>query len=194
MLRLFIAVELPASLQASLGRLQDELTRHAPPDVVRWVRPESIHLTLKFLGDVPFSQRPAIEREMAQAAAHAPFDLTARGLGCFPNFKRPRVVWVGLAGNQDALRALRDTVERAIAPLGYPTEKRDFNPHLTLGRVKKHAGKSGVQRLGEQLAPIDPGVLGAISVTGISLMRSQLQPGGAVYTQLAHVNLEAGDG
>jgi 2'-5' RNA ligase len=194
MLRLFIAVELPASLQAGIGQLQDKLARDALPDVVRWVDPASIHLTLKFLGDVPAPQRPDIEREMAQAAAHAPFDLTARGLGCFPNFKQPRVVWVGMDGNLDALHALRDTVERTIAPLGYPTEKRKFSPHLTLGRVKKHAGKRDVQRLGEQLEPVDPGTLGELTVTGISLMRSQLRPSGAVYTQLSHVSLEGGDG
>ncbi|MBN1283867.1 MAG: RNA 2',3'-cyclic phosphodiesterase [Anaerolineae bacterium] len=195
MLRLFIAVELPSSVLAALARLQDELAGAVPRDVMRWSRPTGMHLTLKFLGDVPSERRGAVEAGMAQARAQPPFTLSARGIGCFPNFKSLRVVWVGLAGQMDALHALRDTVEAAIAPLGYPTEERPFNPHLTLGRVQQSAPKRAVAELGQYLAAAagKVGELGRIDVTGISLMHSDLRPDGAIYTRLSHVDLEGAD-
>jgi 2'-5' RNA ligase len=143
---------------------------------------------------VPPDQRSDIERGMLQAAAHPPFSLTVGGLGCFPNFRRPRVVWVGVDGEMDALHALHDAVEGAIAPLGYPTEKRPFNPHLTLGRVSRRASKGEAAALGRVLEGVRVGELGQIAVGGFSLMRSQLRPSGAVYTQLAYVELGAADG
>ena len=192
-IRAFIAIPLPHPLLEKLAALQRQLEKQIPPGSVRWTRAEGIHLTLKFLGDVPTAQQRDIEQGMAQASGHHPFTLNAGGLGCFPNFKRPRVVWVGLGGQMDALHALRDTVERAIAPLGYPTEKRRFNPHLTLGRVKKHASKADVVDLGQRLEATEVDALGQNTVTGISLIRSQLRPSGAVYTQLSHVKLEGAD-
>lgn len=194
MLRLFVAVELPAPLLDALSDLQRQLAGVVPRDSVRWTRPTGIHLTLKFLGDAPADQRRDIERGMAQAAAgRAPFALRVAGLGCFPNYRQPRVFWVGLEGDLTALHALRDAVEAAIAPLGYPTERRPFNPHLTLGRTSKHARKDEVAALGRALEGMDVGALGEIDVRGVSLMRSQLRPDGAVYTQLAYCKLEVGN-
>lgn len=192
MLRLFIAVELPAPVLDALADLQRELARAAPPRSVRWVRPEGIHLTLKFLGDTPAGRQRDIEAGMAQAASGiAPFALVVGGLGCFPNFHRPRVVWVGMSGELGALHALRDAVEAAIAPLGFPTEARAFSPHLTLGRVSRDASKGDVAALGRALERLEVGALGEFTVGRFSLIRSQLQPDGAVYTALCHVTLEA---
>ena len=191
MLRLFIAIPLPAPVREALADLQGQLAELAPPRAVRWVRPEGIHLTLKFLGDVPAAQQRAIEGGMAQAAAgHAPFTLTVERLGCFPNVNRPRVVWVGVHGERDALQALRDAVEAAIAPLGYPPESRPFSPHLTLGRVSKSASAGEVAALGQALKGAQVDALGQIAVNGFSLVRSDLRPDGAIYTELAHVALQ----
>ncbi len=198
MFRLFIAVELPTPVVNALSDLRAQLVKIAPPRSVRWVRPEGIHLTLKFLGDTPADRRRDIERGMAQAAqavaGRAPFSVTVGELGCFPNFSRPRVVWVGIGGALDALHALRDAIEATIAPLGYPTESRAFSPHLTLGRVSKSASRDEVAALGRALQQVKVGVLGEVAVDAISLIRSQLRPDGAVYTQLAHIQLEAADG
>lgn len=194
MLRLFIAVELPDPMRSALATLQDELAGVVPRDVMRWVRPEGIHLTLKFLGDVPEEQCGEIETALMPAAGLAPFTVTVRGLGCFPNFRRPRVVWVGLEGQTSALHALRDLVEREIAPLGYPTERRKFHPHLTLGRVRRRSSKHDVLELGEQLAETSVTELGQMEIASVSLMRSQLRPQGAIYSCLKRVDLEGTDG
>ncbi|NDJ74748.1 MAG: RNA 2',3'-cyclic phosphodiesterase [Chloroflexi bacterium] len=189
--RLFIAIELPEAILAQLTTVQERLKRQVPRGTVRWVRVAGIHLTLKFLGDVPLSQRDDIEHELAQAATgHTPFTLAARHLGCFPNPKRPRVVWVGVQGAVPALANLRDAVEEHIAPLGYPTEDRPFKPHLTLGRVQRDARRDEVARLGELIADTKLGELGRWDVSSVSLMRSELKPDGAVYSRLFSAPLD----
>ena len=149
-LRTFIAIELDEELKADLQRVQDRLREQVAPRSVRWVRPEAIHLTLKFLGDTPAGEGGGSQGCACQAAAQvSPFRFTVGGLGCFPNTRRPRVVWVGLQEPTGALARLRDAVEAQVAPLGFPTETRPFRPHLTLGRVQRHASKSEVSEIGE---------------------------------------------
>jgi RNA 2',3'-cyclic 3'-phosphodiesterase len=190
--RLFIAIELPPEVSASLETIQDRLVRQAPPRTVRWVQPASIHLTLKFLGESPVSQRGALQNALQDAvSSHPSFSITVGGLGCFPNAQRPRVVWVGVRDAAGALRALRDSVEMAIAPLGYPTEDRPFSPHLTIGRVDCSASRAAVQKLGSLIAATSLGDLHTWPVTAVSLMRSELKPTGAVYTALLHAPLRS---
>mgnify|MGYP005839686527 CR=1 FL=1 len=189
--RLFIALELPSELVASLEEVQAQLIRQTPPRTVRWVQPGSIHLTLKFLGDSPVSQRISLEDALRRATnEHIPFRITAGGLGCFPNTNRPRVVWIGIRETANTLTALRDSVERFVAPLGYPTENRPFSPHLTLGRVNRDASHAAIQKLGNLIAGISLGDLYTWTVTEVSLMRSELRPDGAVYTALHHAPLQ----
>jgi len=191
--RLFIALELPPELIAGLETIQARLRRGAPPRTVRWVAPSSVHLTLKFLGDSPVSQRGALQNALQQAvSAHESFVLTAGGLGCFPNTQRPRVVWVGIRDSNGALKALRDSIEDVIAPLGYPTENRPFSPHLTLGRVNRDAGRLDLQKLGDLVMATRLDDLHTWTVTSVSLMQSDLRPTGAVYTALYHAELPAG--
>jgi 2'-5' RNA ligase len=191
MWRLFIAIELPPVVLSQLSQIQETLKKHAPPKTVRWVNPEGIHLTLKFLGDVPVIKRGSLEKALANAVeGHAPFKLAAGGLGCFPNSRRPRVAWVGIHDNTEALLALRNAVEASIAPLGYPTENRPFNPHLTLGRVRREARRNDAQQLGELIGSIPTPEPQRWPVTGVSLIRSELKPTGAVYTSLYHAPLE----
>jgi 2'-5' RNA ligase len=185
MWRLFIAIELPSSVLVQLAEIQGHLKKHTSPGTVRWVNPDGIHLTLKFLGDVPVAKRDSLEKALLKAVeGHTPFALSTGLLGCFPNTNRPRVAWIGLQDQIEALAALRDAVERLIAPLGYPTEHRRFNPHLTLGRVKREAPHDSIQRLGELIAAFPAPTAQRWQVTGVSLIRSELKPTGAVYTPL----------
>lgn len=184
-IRTFIAVELSADLLRALAETQARLKRTLDMPSLRWVAPEGVHITLKFLGDVLPRQMPDIEAALAEIApAHSPFEVRATGLGAFPGLNRPSVLWVGLEGDVAALARLRDDVERVIAPLGFPTERRPFNPHLTLARVKD-APAADVQRIRDTLRGAPLGDIGALAVNTLSLMRSDLSPRGARYTRLA---------
>ncbi|MBI5959975.1 MAG: RNA 2',3'-cyclic phosphodiesterase [Chloroflexi bacterium] len=189
--RLFIAIDLPADVRDGLARIQLALKKQSPPETVRWVNPNGIHLTLKFLGDVPVTQRATIEEKLVSAAQpHGVFSLVAGGLGCFPNALKPRVVWVGVHQSLEPLIALRDAIERAIAPLGYPTEDRAFSPHLTLGRVRQEARRADSQQLGEVVAQTSVKEKFEWHVSDVCLIRSDLKPSGAIYTTLFHAPLK----
>ncbi len=186
MIRSFIAIDLPADLKERLRQTSDSLSRQAPRGSVRWSRIEGIHLTLKFLGDVARTDLGQIEAALAQVCrAQAPFVFTASGLGCFPNVRRPRVLWVGIREESGALAGLQREIERALDPLGHPPERRKFHPHLTLGRVKRKVPKRDVARLGEIVANSQVGDLTQVGVQSLHLFRSDLRPTGAVYTSLA---------
>jgi 2'-5' RNA ligase len=189
-LRTFVAIELDQELRQVLADLQSRLRREVPARAVRWVRPEGIHLTLKFLGDTSQEQVEQVKEALARAAQEvSPFAFTVGGVGCFPNTRRPRVVWVGLHEPTGALRRLRDAVEAQVAPLGFPTEKRPFSPHLTLGRVHRRASASDVQALGETIAASAVGNLDEMGVSEVCYIKSDLRPSGAVYTALSRAPL-----
>jgi 2'-5' RNA ligase len=188
--RLFVALELPPNVLTTLARIRSGLKRSIPSGAVRWVQPEGIHLTLKFLGDVPVSQLADLKTALEQAAGgHSPFELEIRGLGCFPNTQRPRVLWVGVGGDLPRLSALQSAVEQFIAPLGYPTERDTFSPHLTLARTARQAGREEIAALGRVAEQTDIGQAARWRVEAVSLMRSQLKPDGAVYTEVHQVKL-----
>ena len=123
--RTFIAIELPGEILRLMSQAQAQLKTSAPPGSVRWAHVEGIHLTLKFLGPVPASQIDAITTAMAGAARSIPpFTLTISGAGCFPNVKRPRVIWIGISEPTGRLNSLQRAVESTLSPLGYPSEER----------------------------------------------------------------------
>jgi 2'-5' RNA ligase len=189
-LRLFVALELPSAVLDGLAAVQDRLRREHASRAVRWVQMSGIHLTLKFLGETPAANRAPIAAAVHQAAAgYTPLSLTAVGLGCFPNARQPRVVWVGLEGDLAALAALQRSVERALAPLGFPPEKRGFSPHLTLGRVRREASAADAKALGRLIEETSIGLVGAWTADAVSLMRSELGRDGARYTCLDRVTL-----
>jgi len=191
MWRVFVALELPAPALRAIGKVQDDFNAKAPRRALRPTNSEGIHLTLKFLGDAPAEQIDAIRAALAEAArATGPFELAVEGMGCFPNTRAPRVVWLGVGGDLRALKHLRGDVERQISPLGYPTEQRPFNPHLTLARVQGHAAREEVTRIGELVARLDVGEIARWRAQSVSLMRSQLQRGGAIYTRIGEAALE----
>ncbi len=191
-LRLFIALELPPDVLDALQAVQNHLRGRAPRDAVRWTRPEGVHLTLKFLGETPAAKQAAITVAMQQAAAgHAPLHLHAAGLGCFPNLARPRVVWIGLGGDLDALAALAEAMEAAAETLGFARERRPFSPHLTLGRVRQEAAGTDIKALGRLIEATPIGEIARWTAESVSLMRSDLRPDGARYTCLAEAPLTA---
>jgi 2'-5' RNA ligase len=188
--RLFIAIELPPNVLKAITQVQDDLKQAVPEHAIRWTRPEGIHLTLKFLGDVQTKHLNDLKTALSQIAAeHTVLELGIEGLGCFPNYARPRVLWVGLIGDTRSLQSLQTTVERYIAPLGFPTEKRGFKPHLTLGRTARSANRGDVTKIGGITQEHDIGHLTAWQVKSLSLMRSHLKPTGAQYTQIAEATL-----
>jgi 2'-5' RNA ligase len=152
------------------------------PEVV-WVSPANFHLTVKFLGAVDTDRLPDVERALGDAVAGVPpFDLTLRGLGAFPSAARPRVIWAGTAHGAAELAALAARVERTLSPLGFPTEERVFSAHVTLGRVRTPRRNP---KLAEALAASASVELLSVPVTRLSLMRSDLSPRGARYSELA---------
>ena len=184
-IRAFIAIPLPHSLLEKLAGLQRQLEAQVPPRSVRWVRGEGIHLTLKFLGDTPTDKLPAITQALAAVARHAPgCTFTVEGLGCFPNPRRPRVVWVGVQEPTGWLAILQDAIEEVMAPLGYPPEGRGFTPHLTLGRIRRGTSRSDAAQVGEIVTGTTVDVLAEVPADHFALIRSVLKPTGAEYTTL----------
>jgi 2'-5' RNA ligase len=181
-LRLFIALALPEAWLAELGRIQEELGRAGQR--LRYVRPEGVHLTLKFLGEVPASRRAAIEAAMERAAAgQPPLRLMLGETGTFGPERRPRVVWVSVAGDLAALGRLQRAVEEQFAPLGFLPEGRPFRPHLTLARVPETLTPEEAARIVPALRRLKPAALSFRAVQ-LALMRSALGADGARYTEL----------
>jgi len=183
-LRLFVAIDLPEDVRESLGRLQSDLRRHDLPSL-RWTRPEGVHLTLKFLGETPASSLPAIEAALARAVRGIPsFRLALGAPGTFGNRRGPRVLWVDVEGDVKPLQQLQAAVERELAAAGFAPEERGFSPHLTLARVPQPSPPGLAERVSRALAAV-AAAQGEIEVTEVVLMRSRLQPSGAVYSQVA---------
>ena len=183
-IRSFIAIELPEPVKIGLRQIQDVLKSPGPTSA-KWVDPNSIHLTLKFLGNVSIDKIAGIITMTERAIeTFGPFRLEIGGLGAFPNMRRVQVVWVGIAGDLDRLQLLQKRVESKMAELGFPPEGRAFTPHLTLARVRDNATPDQRQALGQIIAGIKLESSLIVDVNSVSLMRSQLNPSGAVYTEL----------
>jgi 2'-5' RNA ligase len=194
MVRSFVAINLPDDVREALQRVAEEQRASMPERGIRWSRVSGIHLTLKFLGDVAESDLPAIKAALVQCCVdHVPFSFTVGGMGCFPNVKRPRVLWVGVTDETGKLVTLQRDVDRHLEGLGFAREKRAFHPHLTLGRTRRGLRSSELTRIGEAVASSEIGELGVVRVDEIHLMRSDLRPDGAVYTSLQRVNLGRSD-
>ncbi len=192
-IRTFIAIELPQAILDQLSEIQARFKSVLPGSAVRWVKPDGIHLTLKFLGQTPDDQIELIASSLkAGVAGHHPFAVEVSGAGCFPTVQRPRVIWIGVHEDQNAkhLSAVQHAVEASIAPLGYPTEHREFSPHLTLGRVSREVQPADLKKIGAAIDPISIGSLGRFEVTQVALIRSDLQPHGAVYTVISRAPLK----
>jgi 2'-5' RNA ligase len=193
-IRTFVAVELDGALKERLARLQDgirnRLRRDLPPDArLQWVRPESIHLTFKFLGEIPEDRVEEIRQALEPVANRSPgFSVEVGGIGVFPEQRAPRVLWIGLADPGGRLTHLAGEIDRALERIGFSPEARAFSPHLTLGRIKERAREIGrVLASAGVLTQTEP--LGSLAVQRVALMKSELKPSGAVYTRLWEASL-----
>jgi 2'-5' RNA ligase len=177
-IRAFIAIEVPDEVGKSLENARRILASQLTHGGVRWVKVSNIHLTLRFLGNVGHDKLRALYDGLDDVAGRcSPFSLDLDALGCFPNPRRPRVVWVGMVGDSDRLSSLHRAVEQMLTPFGWEEEGRKYHPHLTLGRVKD------LNKVVEARLPWgDILVEGRIDVKAIHLIESQLFPTGAIYT------------
>ncbi|GAB6158085.1 RNA 2',3'-cyclic phosphodiesterase [Desulfotomaculum varum] len=182
---MFIAIRLPDSIKQRLAAAQAVLRQTGA--AVKWVEHHQFHLTLKFLGETPPPQVPAIVEAIRKCGgAAAPFQLALDGLGVFPDRGKPRVVWAGLGGNRQALLALQACLEQQLMPLGFQPENRPYTPHLTLGRFRQWGEDD--ELLG-QMTRHKHSLQGEWRVTDLFLMQSVLTPRGPIYTTLAEVPL-----
>lgn len=188
-IRSFIAIELPEEAKKGLARLRKELERDEHR-FVKWVDPGGIHLTLKFLGNIP-SKRVAEITEAIEKAVQgiSPFHLEISGLGAFPSIRQARVFWIGVGGELDKLSRLQQNIDSALAALGFAKEERPFVPHLTLARIRERASPPEKRSFGELVGSTIFGDKYPVAVEAIRLMRSQLTPAGAIYTCLLVVGL-----
>ncbi|MEW6381660.1 MAG: RNA 2',3'-cyclic phosphodiesterase [bacterium] len=188
-IRSFVAMAIDPGIQKEIGNLQARLMKEAQKTACRvsWVKPETIHLTVKFLGDIAAVQVGPILHALRKAAEEVKaFNLKIEGIGVFPGLRNPRVVWVGISEGVEPLRIVQARVEEELAALGFPREKKKFNPHLTLGRIRSLEGAAA---LGKLLADVPHPVFGQAMIRDIRLMKSDLRPEGAVHTELGRIPL-----
>jgi len=188
-IRCFIAIELPDEIKTGLTQLQAQLKSGNQP-WVKWVDPYSIHLTLKFLGNVAKDRIGEIIRAMGEAVQGvSPFRLEVKDLGVFPNLRRVQVAWVGVSGEVDKLVQLQRHIESNLVPQGFTAESRPFTAHLTLARIRDRASPDERQRFGRLIADTKFEAAYTFQVDAISLMRSQLTREGAIYSRIGSVGL-----
>jgi 2'-5' RNA ligase len=183
-MRTFIAVELPENIKKKIGELQAPLKKINA--FVSWVKPENIHITLKFLGEVPeeninevFSATEIALKETKK------FKMNLKGMGAFPDFRRPRVIWIGAGIGGEELSNMATKIEDQMEKIGYPKENRKFSPHFTMGRVKS---PKNIENLMELVKSTDFETED-IEIKEVTVMKSQLHPAGAIYTPLKKIPL-----
>ncbi len=190
LIRAFIAVELPEGLKKELAELEAQLKKSSPT-VVKWVDPNSIHITLKFLGEVSEDNIDELMLAIEESAQGiSPFKLEVSEVGAFPDLDHVQVVWVGVTGELDKVLQLQKRIESNTEQLGFPRESRAFTPHLTLGRVRNEAKPNDRQRIGKLLTNTSFAALHNVDVNAINLMKSQLTSTGAIYTCIGSIKLK----
>lgn len=184
LIRSFIAIELPSEVKQELIALEGLLKKRCP-QVVRWVDPQGIHITLKFLGDIASDRIDEINMAIDEATQGLnPFRLELQEVGAFPNLNRVNVIWVGAKGELDKLAYLQKQIESNTEQLGFSREERAFTPHLTLGRVRNYTSPDDRKKVGQILAQTPFASSQVIMVDSVNLMKSQLTSAGAIYTRL----------
>ena len=182
-IRSFLAVDPPREIIDAIGMIQDRLRKNIQGDI-RWVRPQGIHLTLKFFGAISESDVANISLVVENTTSNiAPFTLGIKRVGAFPDVKRPRVLWLGMDGDVDTLIRLHKEVDAELQKYGFEKEDRTFRPHLTLARIKDPRGLIGLAKIMEKRENYEAG---SFSAAGLNLFKSDLTPKGAVYTKLAY--------
>jgi 2'-5' RNA ligase len=196
LMRLFVALDIDDSIRDRISRFVDGVLGCAPE--ARWARPESLHVTLKFIGEKPEADLAGIRAALENIRASA-FEIQLRGFGFFPTAKAPRVFWIGIAAGEQ-LSSLAASVDARLSALGIVPEAHPYSPHLTLARGKSGSGSpgwrkgdranSGFQRLQERLAALPEAEFGTMTARGFFLYQSRLSPKGSQYTKLAGFSLQ----
>lgn len=190
--RVFVSVGLSAEARETLVDAMERI-RSEIPDGIQWARPDGMHLTLKFLGNIPSANvSPLLGCVGELASDNRGFGLKLTGLGMFPNRRKPRVLWAGVGGDMGALSSLQQAAEAAINALGYPPEQRPFRPHITLGRPRRSASDPQLARIGAVVSGLTPPPPVDWQVDCVDVMRSELHPSGARYTVLGSGRLRVG--
>ena len=188
--RVFVAVGISAEAREQLIGAVERI-RQEVPQGIQWANPEGMHLTLKFLGNIPSaSVGPLLECLKPVASEASPFPLHLAGLGMFPNRRKPRVLWAGVDGDLDELSSLQQASEEAINALGYPPEQRPFRPHITLGRPRRSVSDAQLSRIGAAVSSVAPPSPAGWQVESVDVMQSELHPTGARYTVLGSALLK----
>jgi len=182
-IRAFLALDPPTDVLRRISGIQGALKRDIRGSI-SWVRPEGLHLTLKFFGDISTDQVTVISNAVAAHTAGArPFNLEVKGFGVFPGLQRPRVLWIGIGGEVGRLLNLQKAIDLGLEACGFPGEERPFRAHLTLARIKSRQGLTGIE---QALAGQEEADAGQFAAEGLTLFRSELTPHGAIYTVLDH--------
>jgi 2'-5' RNA ligase len=188
-LRAFIAIDLPQTTQDSIEKESSRLQNILGKQTIRWTAISNMHLTLKFLGNIPNNHVDFLKQILTQIAdSHSAFDLQISGHGSFPSLKLPRVIWLGVQSSA-GLMSMQKNVEEAVTKLGYEKEARAFSPHLTLGRVKQNIPQSDLQKIRTALQMFQLGKIDPARVDSIHLYQSELHSEGSIYTKLFSVKL-----
>lgn len=185
MLRTFFCVEISNPKLISL--INAQISEMGKIEGIRTVKSTQLHLTLKFLGDVSEKRLEQIKNAI-QRISLDPFNISLEGIGCFPNTKRIRVVWIGISEGKETLKKLASFVEQTMAQIGFPKDKRPFSPHLTLGRVKYLKGE-GSNLLIKKIEESKELYFGSQSINSFILKKSTLTPKGAIYDNLLEISL-----
>ena len=188
-IRVFIALDISDAARSSLSGAIDGL-KAAIPRGVRWVDPRGIHLTLKFLGDIDPGRTDGILESMRRVGRDVSgFSLRLAGLGVFPNQRQPRVLWAGVVGDLDSLAGVQSHVEEAMVELGFTRERRGFNPHLTIGRVRDVVSASERKKIGTSVTSCSLDPTEPWRAETMYLIQSTLTPDGALYDVLGSAPL-----
>jgi 2'-5' RNA ligase len=186
-MRCFIAVDINKKVRRGIKDLQQDLLLRSGIEEfdAKWVDPENIHLTLKFLGPTREEQVEQVGGILEETARGflTPFDISVAGMGAFPNIRNPKVIWVGMQ-TPDSLHSFQQQLEEKLAVVGFVPEKRTFAPHLTLGRVKDFRDRRALASLLEEHAGED---LGGFAASRVIFYRSDLLPSGPVYSVLKEI-------
>jgi len=186
-IRAFIAIELNKEIHDYLANIQNEL-KQARADV-KWVKPENIHLTLKFLGNMDISQINQIKKILAEISqGENEFSIELSRVGAFPKLKYPRAIWIGIEKNQDKVTEIANNLEERLHKLGISKEDRPFHPHITIGRVKSSLNRS---TLAEKLTSINIPQRPSMTIKKLTLFKSTLTPNGPIYQVLNESNFKA---
>jgi RNA 2',3'-cyclic 3'-phosphodiesterase len=184
-LRLFVAVTLPETVRDEILRVQRELQPLVPPAVARWTRPEQLHLTLRFLGNVPVSAVEDLTQSVEKVCRNAPpLALMAKGVGFFPNPRLPRVIWAGINGHANELIDLQKRIETAAGPFSSEPGEKNFAGHITLGRLK-NPRPGDVRDLVARAQLFEAQTFGDWTAQHVEIIRSELSSAGARHTLLA---------